>query len=263
MIRRDELNAMQQSLDELVADANSGRAHTDLGTIDGFQQQRNASAETGTEATVRWRVGLSSAAPRTLRVDVRMCVAELLAELLRENPHLRRRALRVATDQNESLPDDAPLSEIGLLPGGSACVVLVPDERPCACTPSVDATKRETEARAAAARASTADILGGELAKPNSAQAASTGRKGLTLLYRLRGSTRAAPRALQGGPQATVMDVLEEIAEKEAAVAIRLRTGERVELARGGEEEQEALPHSATLESLGFRPGGTFSVSVL
>lgn len=253
MIRRDELDRMQRGLDSLVVDSQSV-ASTELRSIEGFAG-RPAPDEVA--VTIRWRVGLSSAPPSTFRVAVTTDVGELLTEILRQTPSLRQRApWRVATitdDVLQPLPEDAPLDALGVEPGGSVALVLIPDERLRNCSITGDARARAFAARASSSR----DLFAAE---PDKTLEEGQRDQGFTLLYRI-GRTRAAPRAIRGGPKATVLDVLEEIAEQEPAVEIRLKAGERVQLARG--EDQEVLQNAATLETLGFRPGGTFPVYVL
>ena len=258
MIRRDELEEMQRGIDALVTHANRCAA-TDLANVEGFRgEQRRQGADDGTAAgTIRWRVGLSSAPPRTVRVGVRTGVDELLTEVLEEHPALRQRGpMRWADNELRPIASYMTLEECGLQVGGSLALVLVPDETRCSDSSTI---RRSTEARAAAARDSsdTGDLLRGGLSSERPVTAARSAAGGFTILYRLG---KRAPRSLQSGPQATVIDVLEEIAEREPTVAIRLSTGEQVQLLN---ENQAVLPLNATLQSLGFRPGGTHPVSVV
>ena len=257
MIRRDELDRMQQGLDALVVSAQAV-APTELRAIEGFAGG-SAAPDRDAAATIRWRVGLSSAPPSTLRVAVSTRVDEVLAEMLKQKPALQQRApWRLATvvdDALHPLPPDVSLASLGVSRGSSVGLVLVPDERP-ENQPSVVSTKRDTQARAAAARASSRELFA---ADPAPGEDVPQRSHGITLLYRIE-RARAAPRSMHAGPMATVMDVLEEIAEREPSVAIRLAAGERLQLARG--EDREVLDHQATMQAL-FRPGGTYPVCVL
>jgi hypothetical protein len=259
MIRRGELDRMEQSLNSLVVDAQSV-APTELRAIEGFAGG-NAAHERDAGATIRWRVGLSSSPPSILRVAVSMRVEEVLDEILRQKPTLRQRApWRIATvvdDALQPLPSDVTLDCLGVTPGGSVGLVLVPDERQ-GNRPSAASIQCDTRARAVAARASSSRELFATDPAPD--RDGVRQREGFTLLYRI-GRGRAAPRSMRAGPLATVMDVLEEIAEQDPAIAIRLKAGERLQLTRG--EDQEVLDHHATLQTLGFKPGGTFPVCVL
>lgn len=260
MIRRDELDRIEQSLNSLVVDAQSV-ASTELRAIEGFAGVSMAHEQDG-GATIRWRVGLSSAPPSILRAAASMRIDDVLDIMLRQKPMLRHRApWRIATvvdDALQPLPLDASLDSLGVSPGGSVELVLVPDERP-ENQPSAVSIQHDTRARAAAARASSSRELFATAPAPDRDDVRQRDQ-GFTLLYRI-GRGRAAPRSMRAGPLATVMDVLEEIAEHEPSIAIRLKAGERLQLTRG--EDQEVLNHHATLQTLGFKPGGTFPVYVL
>ena len=262
MIRRDELDRMQQGLDALVVGAQTV-APTELRAIEGFAGGSSVPDRDAASATIRWRVGLSSAAPTTLRVAVSTRVDEVLAEMMKQKPALRQRApWRLASVVDDAhatslqpLPPDASLASLGVSRGSSVGLVLVPDERP-ENQPSAALAKRDTQARAAAARASSRELFA---ADPDSGEDVPHRSHGITLLYRIE-RARAAPRSMHAGPMATVIDVLEEIAEREPSVAIRLAAGERLRLARG--EDREVLDYQATMQTL-FRPGGTYPVCVL
>ena len=238
----------QRGLDALVR-SNAATA-SELAQLEGPWRSSMPGSPDG-RATVCWRTGLSSAPPRTLRVNVNATVGELLRVLLRENPALQRRgALRVADSALAVLSDEASLAELGVLPGGTFPVVLVPDEA-AAASDVVTARRAAAECRARNSNGSD-----GLLAPPPAA--AKSGGGAFTLLYRLGRTGRAAPRAITAGPRATVIDVIEEVAEREPSVAIRLAADPgSVSLT---DEDGRELAHECTLAQLSFRPGSSFPV---
>ena len=240
----------QRGLDALVR-SNAATA-SELAELEGPWRSSMPRSPDGGCATVCWRTGLSSAPPRTLRANVNATVGELLRVLLRENPALQRRgALRVADSALAVLSDEATLAELGVLPASTFAVVLVPDE-------AVAASDVVTARRAAAeCRARNSNSSNGLLAPPPAAAESSGGA--FTLLYRLgRAGRAAAPRAITAGPRATVIDVIEEVAEREPSVAIRLAADPgSVSLT---DEDGRELAHECTLAQLSFRPGSSFPV---
>ena len=239
VITRQALTRMDAMLNRSVVQSSTGVAASELAHVPGpwaapgpGEKHHTRAQAMGDTVQVLFRVGLSSRAPtRFGTVSRSVRVSEILAKLLASDARLRNRSGLCVADHLLNELDGA--SQLGEHCQGkpSITIVLCASGGAGAALPAGQGdSRRQTvvsssvEAGGGGGKTSTGRLGSQIFAGPSAQESAQqdSSRNLYTLMYRIGRDSTRAPRSLKAGPQSTVQDVLEEIADRDASVAARL-----------------------------------------
>ena len=204
--------------------------------------------------TVQWRIGLSSRPPRTLRMRTTNSVGDILTAVLEESPALRARGELKVTDLQQRRLDGG--LNIGSIVHGDRLSLSV-----CILEDGLSGQANVTAAGRSQSRQPSCSSSS-SLTDSGTSPQSTIGSHLHTVLYRVGRTSSRPPRPIPAGPLATVLDIVEEIAEREPVVARKLDRdgpqGVSVET-----EEGRTWPLDSTVAKLRLAPGGTTRIYVV